>query len=428
MDEETARRRAKRVAWTLAAYHALPDLLVGQRVLPEEAAKRQVRLLGALDPAGAWEVPGYSVQPGACTTTPITADRSEAWTASWPGDDQAAIRNDPSVAVEAIRRRTCFKAYQNRFGEAFLRSEDREEPQRSVGLSVQLRGARDALLYCATGAPTLDAAGAGLPAPEREGTFECARPRRSPNGWRTPLAYAEDLDGAREAALQHDLWLTAQQARADGWVAAQASPDRRARGVFGAWSPIRSLVVANDVSEQAMLLCRVGSARSVAEAWTPSERLAGRCPHLSRDPFATVADPRALDAMTARRCGAVSRAQLTKAVGAEGLAEAWRCATSCVADTTLLGWEPVAVGRKGEIPHATSEAATQALARAVKARDFMAFGILTGGVIWQPEYAAAFKANPAGFWDSIVQAQASGQWAQRAEWVQLRDHWVLSFK
>jgi hypothetical protein len=58
----------------------------------------------------------------------------------------------------------------------------------------------------------------------------------------------------------------------------------------------------------------------------------------------------------------------------------------------------------------------------------MAFGILTGGVIWQPEFAAAFKRDPSAFWASIVQAQESGQWAERAEWVQLDDHWVLSFK
>ena len=428
MDEQMAREQARRVSWTLAAYHAQPDLILGQWVLPDPLAARQERLLDALDAAQAWEVPGYSVQPGDCTSTSVASERSDAWTARWPGDDQVAVRNDPSVAVEAIRRRTCFKAYQNRLGEALLRAGDTGEPERSYLLGVQLRGARDALLYCATRAPDLASAGAGLPAPERQGTFACARPRRIAGSWRTHHAYANDLDEAREAALQHDLWAMAQQSRADGWAASQAAPEQRSVAIFGAWAAIRSLVVANDVAEQAMLLCRVGSPKTVGVGWSPTEGLAARCPHLDRDPITTTAAPPELAAMTVRRCGALSRADLTKASGAGGLANAWACATSCVADTALVGWEPAVVGRAGEIAHATSEEAGRALSLAVKGRDFMAFGILTGGVIWQPEYAAVFKRDPGAFWGSIEQAQKNGQWAQRAEWVQLDDHWVLTFK
>jgi hypothetical protein len=110
------------------------------------------------------------------------------------------------------------------------------------------------------------------------------------------------------------------------------------------------------------------------------------------------------------------------------LSAAWTCASTCSADVTLLGWEPVVVGRQGEISHATSEDASQALSAAVRGQDYMAFGILTGGVIWEPEFAATFKRNPGAFWASIVQAQETGQWAERAEWVQLDGHWVLSFK
>jgi hypothetical protein len=426
--EPVARERARTVAWTYAAYHAQPDLLVGQLVMPEALAARQARLLGALDAAEGWAVPGYAVQPGACADEPLAGERGEAWTASWPGDDQAAVRNDPAVAVEAIRRRTCFKGYQNRLGEALLRAAEAEEPERSYGLSVALRGARDALLYCGTQSPDIRAAGAGLPAPEREGTFECARPRRTPVGWRTPHAYSDDLDGAREAALQLDLWTLALQSRADGWAAARAAPDRRLGAVFGAWGGIRSLVVANDVAEQALLLCRVGRAKPVGAAWVPASGVAEQCPQLSKEPFSTPASPPDLAAVTERRCGAISRADLSKASGASGLARSWTCAASCSADVRLLGWEPAAVGRSGEIGHATAEDATRALSAAVRGRDFMAFGILTGGVIWQPEFAAAFKRDPSAFWASIVQAQESGQWAERAEWVQLDDHWVLSFK
>ena len=119
---------------------------------------------------------------------------------------------------------------------------------------------------------------------------------------------------------------------------------------------------------------------------------------------------------------------MARASSAQGLAVGWTCAASCGADIELSGWEPAPVYRDGEIPHASSDAAGKALGRAVNGRDFMSFGILTGGVIWQPEYASAFKRDPSAFWGSIDAAQASGDWEQRAEWVQVDGHWILSFK
>jgi len=429
IDEPTARERARRAAWLLAEYHGQPDRFLGQMVLPDHLAKRQIRVLGALDPAHGWEVPGYSVQPGECSSSALSSEKAEAWTARWPGDDKEAIRNDPSVAVEAIRRRTCFKGYQNRLGEAVLQSEKSEEPKRSHVLGVQLRDARDALMYCMTRSePLVEAAGGGLPAPDRKGTFQCARPRRISYGWRAPHAYAEDLDVAREAALQKDLWTTAHQARADGWAATRVPADKRAAAVAAAWGPMRSLVVANDVAEQAMLLCNVGASKAVGAAWTPAQGLKALCPDLTADPISTTATPADLASTADRRCGAISRAGLSKASSAQGLSVAWTCANSCVADDSLLGWEPQAVIREGEIPHSSSDAAGKALGRAVNGRDFMAFGILTGGVVWQPEYAAVFKQDPTAFWTSIESAQKSGEWAQRAEWIQVDGHWILSFK
>ncbi len=429
IDEATARERARRAAWLLAEYHGQPDRFVGQIVLPEQLAKRQVRVLSALDPAQSWEVPGFSVQPGDCESKTLSSERAEAWKARWPGDDRAAIRNDPSVAVEAIRRRTCFKDYQNHFGQALLNTADDEEPKRSHLLGVQLRDARDALVYCTTRAePVLEPAGGGLPAPDRSGTFQCARPRKTSYGWRTPHTYAGDLDVAREAALQLDLWTTSHQARADGWAATRVPADKRIAAVGAAWGSIRSLVVANDVAEQAMLLCSVGTARSVGAVWDPAEGLAKLCPDLDPEPTATTAAPASLASVADKRCGAISRAGLSKASDAAGLSLAWTCSNTCIADTTLRGWEPTAVTRDGEILHATSEAAGKALGRAVNGRDFHSFGILTGGVVFQPEYASVFKADPGAFWASIEDARKTGQWAQRAEWVLVDGHWLLSFK
>lgn len=422
---EQAAERAEDLAWVLALADSWSALAAGSVALPEEWAARREALVAQHVAEGSWRVVGYSVVPGACSSETLPPTRGEAWSASWQEEeDRATLRNAPDVAIEAARRRRCFGAWQHRMVKAAQLGESAEEERYGV-IHGSARASTDALLACISREePVLTLAGAPIPEIEEFGTVQCQRPRRVGGVWTGAVAWRAQAEDAREAAMVEDLFVQIRRAES-ALVAVAAGPDPETRAAHLArlaMGQLSGLVVANDLSEQALVSCVSGPPNTTRLDWTPAERVS--CPGWPAGegvPLTALATQ--VEASQDARCEAGYRASLLEDWRAAG-----RCEASCRSEVVLAGWRSEAIWRSGEPRRGTAKEAEQALGQAIGTQDWHLLGVVTGGLIFEPAYVAQFRSNPTAFWASIEQAKNSGTWSERAEWHHLGGAWVLGFK
>lgn len=419
-DEGTAKAAARRAAWNLAWADRWPLIAAGVVAGPEEALRREAALAERLDAATDWTVPGYAVRDGACTTTTVTADKGVAFAARWEREDRTVVRDDPAVAVEAARRRQCWGAWSHRMVKAAELARV-AEGERFAATFPAARAATDGLIRCATrGEPVVESATGDVEGLATAGPVQCARPRKVGSAWTAAPAWGPELESAREAALQLDLGNQLRRAeRGLVAIAARAEPaDRAARVEALAMDLLAGVVVATDVAEQALTICRSAAPVSAKAAWVPPATCAG---WPSGGWPATT--PIGLEAQREQQCAAGFRKAL-----ATGWEAALACDVACRSEVVVDGWSSDPVWRPGESPRVTAEQAEKLLAAAVGGEDFDLLGQVTGGLVFEARFAAAFKAGPSAFWESIRQAQRTGSWGELAFWEQVAGTWVLAFK
>lgn len=421
-DEPTARARAREMAWILAWADRWPAVAAGTIAVPEDLARREQALRKRLDPATDWRVPGYAVRDGACTTESVDGAKNNAWAARWEREDRKVVRSDPSVAIEAARRRQCFGAWSHRMvAAAGLGKEAGTE--RFAAVWPGARAATDGLIRCVTrGSHDVTGAGSPLPEPDVGGVVECRRPRRDAGVWTATPGWGSSFESAREASLKADLGNRIRKSeRAMAGIARIPDPAQRAQVVeASALGLLASVVVATDLAEQATLSCHVDAPKTVRPTWTLPE--GQRCAGWTTGQW-TASGPD-LEVVRDRTCAEGFR---QGAVGGDW-EEALACATSCRSDLESAGWTGRLVWRPNEPGRASVEEAEMLLSRALADKDFHLLGIVTGGVIFEASHAAAFKADPGAFWGSIEGARKSGSWEQLAYWEQVDGAWVLAFK
>lgn len=435
-DTATSRARARRAASALAAHHASAELLTGLIADPAAALGRQLRWLQL---ASGVEGPaiGYTVADGACTSDPLPRNRDAAWSATWAGGRDEVLRNDPGLAAEGARRRTCYGAYQSDVQRILAQGGAAPDRDRWRVLVTGVGDARDHLVRCVTeGAADLGPARAPLPGADGSGLFACHRPRRVGDAWTATPGWGPSLEEAREAALARDLLVVSRQVTGDALSALQRGPNGLPSRLSEAVGPLRTLVVSSDVVEQATLLCAAGPPAAARYAWTPPERCG-----TPEAPVELTVGASALEELAGSRCdavlasGAAATGRLLKGsrsddglLAAAGLGTALTCAASCSRDISLQGWLPSPVGRPGELPRGDGDAAAKALTRALERRDLEAFGVLTGGVMLDPRFAGTAREDPEGFWGSLDEARRTGRLAETAAWEQVEGHWLLTFR
>ena len=423
MDEATGRTRATQAAWLLAATHRYPEMLAGRVVNAARIRKREQAHLERLDAADSWLVPGFVVHKGECTSSALPSDKGEAWAALWGEADKVTLRNNPAVAIESARRRQCLGRWQHRAVRG-AEAAAQATSERYAAAHQTTSAGRSSLISCMTrDTYTLNLAGAPLPAPETTGLVQCARPRHIGGSWAVPPAYGEDLEVARENALQLDAFLAIRRAERNFDAAVERSPALPAPEIHRQALALGGLVVATDLAEQATLTCQTAKTLPVRPTWTPTDKL--RCDSWPVGPGKTVEGlPADLEASRVKRCDAAFRSAITQ--------EPWRtaisCDISCRTDVVLGGWQPTPVIRPGEVDRTSQAAAALSLSSALHGHDFHALGILTGGGLFEPVMASALRRDPDGFWRSIDQSVASGMWEKTTEWTRVNGHWLVSFK
>lgn len=425
LDEASARERARQAAWNLAWADRWPATAAGITATPTVQSRRDEALRKRLDPDTDWQVPGYAVRPGDCTTETLTGERGKAWQAMWEREERKVVRDDPSVALESARRRECWGGWSHRMIKAAELGVKASE-ERYATVYPPSRAATDGLLRCmASPSHRVEPAAGPLEGAGESGTVQCSRPRRLNGAWTAAPGWGDSLESAREATLQRDLGNQLRRAEA-GLDAIARTPDaaKRAEQTMAvAMGNFGGMVVGTDLAEQALLICSDEAPKTIRPVWTPSEALA-----CSGWPTGTAtaigATPDRISDAWEQRCQAAFRQDATSGDWGRAL----RCSASCRTDAQSVGWEPAPIWRSSEPPRRTVEDAEKLVSEAVGSTDFHLFGIATGGLVFEAQYAAAFKADPAGFWGSIAQARAQGSWEALAYWEQVAGAWVLAFK
>jgi hypothetical protein len=290
---------------------------------------------------------------------------------------------------------------------------------------MSARASTDVLFSCMSRTTyALELAGAPLPAMDADGTVQCLRPRRIGATWTGAIAWDTAVEQAREAAMQQDLFVQGRRAAAALEVVA-TGPDIVGRASHlerVAMTTLAGLVVGTDLAEQALMHCTAAPPRTAKLVWEPSSRV--RCDGWPvAESQALSATGGALELSRETRCTQGFRAHVS-----EDWRSAYRCDASCRSELTVHGWAGDAIWRPGEPRRGTSEEAEAALARAMGQRDYHQLGVVTGGLLFEPLYAATFKSDPTAFWASIEHAKQQGRWAEVAEWTHLGGVWVLGFK
>lgn len=427
-----ARIHARRAAAALAAWHAHAELVAGHLVDPEAARTRHLQLLETLDLKPVAAAPGYAASDGGCSRVGLPPPRDgDAWSASWAGGPPV-VRADPAIAVEAARRRVCFGSFQAALHGALTRAESGAGGGWRTIVTASA-DARDRLIRCATeAAPHI--LPAHTPAPHHTGArddlFQCDRLRREGTGWTTTPGFGHALEDAREAALMRDVLTVAQRAAGDALAARDAS------AVKDALEPVRTMVVGSDPAEQASLVC-VGGPRAQARfAWHPAPGCGTGEEARSFLPSSDL-----LEELAGSRCWSVSSVGTVRTLGsrtgdraqdlprvATGLSSALSCAASCARDLVLEGWRASPTRHADEVDRTSLDAARTAFDRAVSTRDFEAFAVLSGGVLFHPAFATVAERRPDAFWGSLDAARQSGRLDEVATWEEVGGSWVMVFR
>jgi len=297
--------------------------------------------------------------------------------------------------------------------------------ERYAAIFTSARASTDVLLACVSRTePVLALAGAPIPRIQDPGTVQCLRPRRVGGGWTGATTWRSTAEDARAAAMAADLFVQLRRADA-ALVAVSVGPEIAGRAAHLARlsiSQLAPLVVATDLAEQALLSCISGPPKTARLDWTPAQRVS--CPGWPEgEGVPLTALPDLVSASHSARCEAGYRS-----AAIEDWRSAGRCDASCRSEVKLVGWQGPAVWREGEPRRGTAQEAEQALGQALGTQDWHLLGVVTGGLTFEPAFAAQFKADPTAFWRSIEQARASGRWSEVAEWHHLGGAWVLGFK
>jgi hypothetical protein len=269
--EPQARLQTQRIARLAAGLHwekTLLDAVTG--TTPEELAP-VVASIDSLNASDTLGIAGYRIEPGACAQDRL-AGESDAWRATWPaGEPESHVRQSPSAALEAARRRSCLAPYQSAVGATLDELAESPVEDRAMirGMGIEL--ARSNVLACLSRSdPRLaPAPEASNPISQDSRWLECTAKSWKSAALPAGVAWGRDLAEVAEAALtEHVVQArrasTAQAARA--W--ARAWPELRDTEVRAALDMVIDLIAPTPGVSYSTVTCRaLSGARSLD--WSP---------------------------------------------------------------------------------------------------------------------------------------------------------------
>ncbi len=319
-DDADATAQAERLAWTVAGLQQTRWLWA------DVLGWQDARIAQRFD---SWKpelpVDGVALAPGSCEPIEVhDTGLPRAWVATT--NEGSAVRADAVVAARAVRRETCFSAWNDAWVEALWKATAASGRSRPRALLDGSDSATKGLLSCLASKPQVSRQGAmPLQAAYRDGDFRCTG--ASLGGTPLMVGRGPSLEAATEDARQQGQALELRVAAARGLTAMVARPEARGELFAAALSVGRPPPV--DLS------CVVVSA-AAQPTWSgggdgqlcrPAEQSLPEGPG-SLDDRCWAAQAPLFEQARAQK-PALATGEYAK-VAADGWAQAWACHVDCV--------------------------------------------------------------------------------------------------
>ncbi|MDP7112400.1 MAG: hypothetical protein QGH45_10565, partial [Myxococcota bacterium] len=238
--------------------------------LDEELARGDLVLATADDPL---QTPGARTTDGKCKQVRLPGKGVERWEASWSaGATEPVVREDPSNAIEAARRRACMTANDGARAEYFQAVAYMAAEEKVAAWRAGSGAAVADLFACVTGGePELQPAEGGREKPDQHPAYQCQAATFSGTAVVAGVGWATDLERAGEEALT-ELVHSRRRAELGGGLlaAARAAAETRQTMLAIHYSSVSPSLAASDLADRGRLSCvGLDAAEPPPLGWSP---------------------------------------------------------------------------------------------------------------------------------------------------------------
>lgn len=403
---------------------------------------RGLMALGAEDDP--LSVPGARVQDGKCKKVRLPGKGFERWEASWSaGTSEPIVREDPSTAIEAARRRACMVADDDARETTFMAVAHLWGDEKTRAWREGLGAAMEGLFACvAHGEPTLRGLDGAAEIPDSHGAYQCVAAAFSDTEAVTGVGWSTGLERAGEEALTEMVYSRRRVALGYGLrESARASAEVRLTLVALGYSSSMPVVANSDLADRGRLGC-VGIPRgeALSLAWAPGSaevvRSCGDRPLWP--PVSDLASVAGLDEARdtlcrerayygidlANRAVAAASPEHADVMARTGWGVALTCESDCMANTALLT-NPEPVSLPGIPDRSNQGAAETLLLQAILLHD-MDLLILAAPMFDEVAFRSGIlERYPLSFWLRLPPLITHGLEEGELAWHQLGGQWVL---
>ena len=411
---------------------------------PQDAeTARGLMALGAEDDP--LRTPGAHVENGKCKKVRLPGKGFERWEATWSdGMPEPVVRDDPSTAIEAARRRACLRAAEDGQETTFMAvGPAAEEDKAPIWRGGMADVVEDLFACVAGGEPDIRGLAGDAAATETHGAYQCVAAVQPDTGGTTAgVGWSTHLERAGEEALTELVYSRRRGAFAFGLSSsARASAETRQTLLAAAYTSYMRSVAASDLADRARLGCvGIPEGADLTLGWAPgSLDIAQGCGDRplwppapgpsSASGLAEARDTLCLDRAyyaVAIANDAVARASAETAptMARAGWGVALTCEADCAANTALLvEAAPVAVAG---VPDRSSRAAAEALLlQAVVHHDLELLLLVMPAFEEMILRRGIVDRYPLGFWLQLPVMIQIGLREGELEWVPVGGQWTV---
>ncbi len=218
-------------------------------------------------------VPGASVVDGKCKKVRLPGKGADRWEATWSaGEAQPVVREDPSTAIEAARRRACMETNDAARGDVFVGVGHLAGAEKVSAWREGTRAAVADLFACvAGGEPVLRGVDGGDEVPDSHGAYQCHAASFSDAGGAAGVGWSTGLERAGEEALTELIFNRRRAALAFGLTgSARAAAETKQVMLAVGYSASMPSVAGSDLADQGRLSCMGVEAGDVPPlSWVP---------------------------------------------------------------------------------------------------------------------------------------------------------------
>ncbi len=409
--------------------------------LDEEIARGEVGLATADDPL---QTPGATVADGKCKKVRRPGKGIARWQASWSsGSPATVVREDPSTAIEAARRRACVAAAdttrRDYFRSVAYLAGDQKAAEWRAGSSAAVA---DLFACVAGGEPELAPTEGAAELPRDHGAYQCQAVASTDAGLAVGVGWSTDIERAGEEALTELVYTRRRTALGAGLLgSATAAVEMKQTLLALHYASSMPAVATSDLADRSRLGCTgLDGVELPALSWVPGSVYALEdCGERVGWPGVTgLSSPAA--AGDARDALCRERAYYGVTLANEALAAAspevwstmaragWGTALSCEADclgNTALATEPRILALPGIPDRSSPEAAEARLFEAIVLRDL---DLLTAvaPMFDDPSFRESLLPRyPLVFWLSLPSMIGHGLDEGELAWRQVGGQWLL---